>query len=508
SLLESDLSCPVCRELFRDPLLLTCGHSFCAACLEASWKHQRQKCPVCRKDCDGETPIQNRALKNTVESFQKEIRWHMTRAPQAICGLHQRELQLFCVHDEGPICVECVTLHSGHDIRAIDHGVQRTQSAFQHFQLRKIAIEAEGHKPITEICKIIYVKKARSNSSQRLLYCTELLNLKVKILADKLESFKKLQKRFNETVKFIQIQSEEAEKQIKQEFEKLHQILRDEEASRILALKKEEEQKKKLMKEKIESISHDIVSLNQLIQSVCKEMNTDDLVLLQNYQILKQRAQWTNEESQKFPCGVLINVALHVGALDYKVWESMRSQIKCFPVLMDPNTISPWLSMSPDYASVKESPEKHSVPDNPERFDPCVFVLGSEGFTSGRHRWEVYVGDNPKWVLGVCKESVVRKRKFTVTTTGGVWSIGLSKGVYSGLTTPRTPLPVTKRPETIRVKLNMDKGEVSFWDADTGVHLITYTDKFPEKLFPLFGPGLQKTPMAVQPAKLSIHKSQ
>ncbi|KAI5620854.1 hypothetical protein C0J50_19582 [Silurus asotus] len=457
SLLESDLSCPVCRDLFRDPLLLTCGHSFCAACLEASWKHQRQKCPVCRKDCDGETPIQNRALKNTVESFQKEIRWHMTRAPQAICGLHQRELQLFCVHDEGPICVECVTLHSGHDIRAIDHGVQ---------------------------------------------YCQELLNLKVKILADKLESFKKLQKRFNETVKFIQIQSEEAEKQIKQEFEKLHQILRDEEASRILALKKEEEQKKKLMKEKIESISHDIVSLNQLIH--LKMQYSDPYFCF----LMCSRAQWTNEESQKFPCGVLINVALHVGALDYKVWESMRSQIKCFPVLMDPNTISPWLSMSPDYASVKESPEKHSVPDNPERFDPCVFVLGSEGFTSGRHRWEVYVGDNPKWVLGVCKESVVRKRKFTVTTTGGVWSIGLSKGEYSGLTTPRTPLPVTKRPETIRVKLNMDKGEVSFWDADTGVHLITYTDKFPEKLFPLFGPGLQKTPMAVQPAKLSIHKSQ
>ncbi|MCI4391352.1 hypothetical protein PGIGA_G00133310 [Pangasianodon gigas] len=217
------------------------------------------------------------------------------------------------------------------------------------------------------------------------------------------------------------------------------------------------------------------------------------------------RAQWT-DESQKFPHGVLINVALHVGALDYKVWESMRSQVKCFPVLMDPNTISPWLSMSPSYASVKESTERQSVPDNPERFDPCVFVLGSEGFMSGRHRWEVYVGDNPKWVLGVCKESVARKRKFTVTTSGGVWSIGLSKGEYSGLTTPRTQLTVEKRPETIRVKLNMEKGEVSFWDADSGAHLITYNDKFPEKLFPLFGPGLHKTPMAIQPAKLTIHK--
>ncbi|GAA6105776.1 tripartite motif containing 35-28 [Tachysurus ichikawai] len=330
-----------------------------------------------------------------------------------------------------------------------------------------------------------------------------MLNLKVKILADKLESFKRMKKRYNETVSFIQSQSEEAEKQIRQEFERLRQILKEEEDSRILALKKEETQKKQMMKKKIESISSDITHLTELVHSLRKEMGADDLVILQNYQSLKLRAQWTEEESQKFPSGALINMASHVGALDYKVWDSMRSKVKFFPVLMDPNTISPWLSMSPDYASVKENTERQSVPDNPERFDPCVFVLGSEGFTTGRHRWEVFVGDSPKWVLGVCKENVARKRKFTVTTSGGVWSIGLSKGVYSGLTSPRTQLNVEKRPEKIRVKLNMNKGEVSFWDADSGAHLITYNDEFPAKLFPLFGPGLHKTPLTIQPEKLT-----
>lgn len=128
SLLESDLSCPVCKDLFRDPLLLSCGHSFCGPCLEASWKHKRPKtCPVCRRNCEGETPILNRALKSTAESFQKEKGWRVTGAPQVICGLHHRDLQLYCVHDEVPICVECVALHSGHDIRPVDHGVQYCQ---------------------------------------------------------------------------------------------------------------------------------------------------------------------------------------------------------------------------------------------------------------------------------------------------------------------------------------------------------------------------------------------
>lgn len=79
----------------------------------------------------------------------------------------------------------------------------------------------------------------------------------------------------------LQSQSEDAEKQIRQEFERLFKILKEEEASRILALKKEEEEKKQMLKEKIESISHDITSLTELIQSVTREMSADDLVVLQ-----------------------------------------------------------------------------------------------------------------------------------------------------------------------------------------------------------------------------------
>ncbi|XP_010892420.1 tripartite motif containing 35-28 [Esox lucius] len=461
-LLQEDLTCPVCKELYLEPVLLSCSHSFCKGCLAQSWKVQGQKCPVCRKSCKGEQPISNRALMGACESFQKEKNW---RQPYAIsnvplCNLHRLEFQLYCMKDEEPVCVECVTLHQTHELMPLRKGAP---------------------------------------------YCKEELTFKINILEEKVETFKKMKNKYSNTVDFIKSQALQAEKQIKAEFERLHQVLHAEEIARLKALADEEEDKKICMEENINSLSQEITTLTELIQTVKREMGAEDLTFLQNFKVLKRKAQWLHEDPQN-PSDALLNMAKHVGSLGYSIWKSMQAHVTCIPVVMDPNTASPWLSLSPDLASVRDSPERQSLPDNPERFDPCVFVLGAEGFSSGKHRWEVHVGDNPKWILGVCKESVARKRKFTVSTDRGVWTIGLSKGIYNALTARRTVLAVESRPERVRVKLNMEKGEISFWDAGNGGrHLCTFTHEFKERLFPIFGPGLHSTPMEVYPAKVTIH---
>ncbi|XP_062394999.1 tripartite motif containing 35-28 [Sardina pilchardus] len=459
SALEEDLTCPICRCVFTNPELLSCSHSFCKLCLEQAWKGKtRKECPVCRHNCTDEKPIVNRALKAACESFQKGCR--VPGSQKLVCGMHNRSFELFCIKDEAPVCVECLNLHPGHDLLPLDQGV-----------------------PI----------------------CKEELNVKVGILEDKVESFKRMKKRYQDTIAFIENQSQTAEKTIRQEVVRLCEILKKDEEARVLALKKEEEQKKLAVKEKVDILDRDLAALKELIDNTRKEMGGEELDLLLNFNKLKHSAKWTDEGPQRDQAE-LIHVAKHTGAVGYKIWEKMLTQVECLPVIMDPNTISPWLSITPEFNSVKENKERQAFPDNPERFDPCVFVLGSEGFGAGRHRWDVFVGDNPKWILGVCRESVARKRKFTVTTNSGVWTIGLSKGVYSALTTPRTALKVERRPETIRVKLNMDKGQVSFWDASNGVHLLTYTDTFPNRVYPLFGPGLHSTPMAIKPSKVTIHQ--
>jgi hypothetical protein len=41
-----DLSCSVCCDIFKDPVLLSCSHSFCKGCLQSWWtQNEEQKCP-------------------------------------------------------------------------------------------------------------------------------------------------------------------------------------------------------------------------------------------------------------------------------------------------------------------------------------------------------------------------------------------------------------------------------------------------------------------------------
>ena len=125
SLLEQDLSCPVCLELYRDPVLLTCSHSFCRQCLERSWKSNAKTCPLCKAVFEGEQPIPNRALNDTCESFRRDKEWQNRSNPsqQSICRMHGDVFQLYCMKDQEQLCPKCVTQHAYHEIVPLQVGL-------------------------------------------------------------------------------------------------------------------------------------------------------------------------------------------------------------------------------------------------------------------------------------------------------------------------------------------------------------------------------------------------
>jgi len=67
---------------------------------------------------------------------------------------------------------------------------------------------------------------------------------------------------------------------IKENFEKLHQFLQDEEISMLRALSEEEEQKSQQMKDKMDRLTDDIMTLREAISSSEEAMSADDMAFL------------------------------------------------------------------------------------------------------------------------------------------------------------------------------------------------------------------------------------
>ncbi|CAM5158524.1 unnamed protein product [Eretmochelys imbricata] len=99
-------------------------------------------------------------------------------------------------------------------------------------------------------------------------------------------------------------------------------------------------------------------------------------------------------------------------------------------------------------------------------------MLGCEGFISGRHCWEVEVGDEGSWVVGLARESV--RRKGEICPKEGIWAVGYALDQFWALTSPVTTLPLSWVPSRIRVCLDCDRGQVTFIDAGDEAPIFTF----------------------------------
>lgn len=120
--LALELSCPICLQLYSDPVSLPCGHNYCRTCICKTASNTDNsgitRCPECREEFHGLESLQkNFKLSSIVEGYRAtatQLAWQPETQPE-------KPVTVFCDHclDEQSLavktCLKCeVSLCSRH----------------------------------------------------------------------------------------------------------------------------------------------------------------------------------------------------------------------------------------------------------------------------------------------------------------------------------------------------------------------------------------------------------
>ncbi|XP_030633362.1 tripartite motif-containing protein 16-like protein [Chanos chanos] len=515
--------CPHCLDLLKDPVTISCGHSYCMGCIKGCWDQDDQKgvysCPQCREtfslrpvqklkktrlqaaappahcyagpgdvECGVCTGRKLKAIKSCLVCLDSYCQTHFEQheklhsgkrhkvidatgqLQEKICSLHERLFEVYCHTDQQCICVICVMEgHNGHDMVLPERERVEKQKQLGESQRKTQQRVQEREKEVQELRQAVeslrHSAQAAVEDSERIF--TELIH--------------SIERRRREVTELIRSREKSELSWAEGVLERLEQEISD--------LRRRDAE--------LEQLSHteDHIHFLQSFPSLCDPPGSEDLpsitvsphlsfedVRKSVSQLKEQLEDFCKQEfgrfsnKKKISCPVLRNREQFV-------------QYSC-DLTLDPNTAHKHLCLSEGNREVTCSNTIQSYPDHPERFDGWGQVLGGQGLSALCY-WEAEWSGGDGVDIAVSYESIRRKgvgNECRFGRSDQSWSLYCSPSSSSFWhNNEETKLSIVPNSSRIGVYMDHSAGTLSFYSiSDTMTLLHRVHTAFTQPLYPGF----------------------
>lgn len=526
-LMEDELTCPICLEVFSEPRMLYCGHNFCSSCLENVLRKQEEKgeysCPECSWEFqDKPTPKRNFKLANIVEMFEASQRPSSSEPRKTPgCDFCSAAAEKTCLTCEMSFCSQHLKPHL-HKPALRQHclldpsGELTGLKCAEHDDVYKLYC-SDCRKCVCTLCVVegehkTHCIKTFKNAQPDV---KKALGENLPLIVGKLEIYKNRLQQQQEEACQLKKHFERIKRRKSGCFEKLQLHMQEYKTQMEECIASAEDQACRDIETNIQRLTQehsDLQEIQTCLENVVAE--TDPFQCIQGFLSVEERVdKAAHEQHGELGATPLEkNNPLRDCELKFEkfrseieklhqILQSVKLRIQGFQELtFDPNTASPKLMLSEDRRTVRGTKESQPQPDHPERFDYHPQVLCTQRFTSGCHCWEVEVVESGNWAVGLANKTMPRKGWDNAALLGYnadswcVYSVFSSVAVWHN-NQREVPLH-TAAPRRVRLLLDYDSGELSFYHMATSpILLYRFTTKFTQVVCPAFwaGPGTKLT---------------
>ncbi|KAM4698687.1 nuclear factor 7, brain-like [Rhinophrynus dorsalis] len=510
SALEDELKCSICWNLYRDPVMLRCGHCFCQVCIKKTWEHQEEgesSCPECRqrykkkpdlkrsfklgniidrylsyqsKTANGvilcrycidapvpavksclhcETSLCERHLRVHSKSLSHVLTKPTTFVESGICAFHKKPIEYYCLEDGACICVFCCSVgeHREHNVEPLNEASEKKKGKLR-----------------------------------------EVLNK----LTSKIKETEKRVQILQEHKRIVKKQTAEVTEQVTTLFTNIKEHLEVLEKQILGEISRQEEQILLHVSGLIQQLENKKDEINTKISYTDELLNTTNplVFLKESSEIINDNYHDNEENGDKhvpsYVDGLLLSTLIHSGLSKIgrfileKEFKSIFTVLKSADLSLDVDTADNYIHVSNDLRTASACEAEIQRPDGPERFTTHQ-VLSTCNFSSSRHYWEAEVEKSGGWAIGVTYPSAERKYTGDTSYIGNnekSWCLGwfdddLTADHNSKSKNISADLPL----QTVGIYLDYDAGRLSFYQlCDSFRHLHTFTATFTEPLYATF----------------------